>query len=167
MIFSSSSWIESMRTLVFGARLEISLAALIPSIFGIRTSRSAMSGSFSWARTTASWPSAASATTRMSLTPSSNFLRLWRNSRSSSAMRILIGMGLLLLLGFPRSAFLSSVVAHVQRQGDGDREAAAGRAFGPDAAPVRLRHELAIRKPEAGPRLEPLIARIEDVEDFL
>src|SRR5581483_6708284 len=40
----------------------------------------------------ASWPSAASATTRRSVPVSSRILRLWRNSRSSSAMRSLIGM---------------------------------------------------------------------------
>src|SRR3989338_3287485 len=144
---------ESIRTLVLRARFEMSLAALIPSIFGMRTSRRAMSGSFSWAFRTASWPSAASATTLISLVASNSLRRLWRNSLSSSATSTLMAMGLLLLL---------AVDGQEHRHG----EAASVSALRPDPSPVGLGDELAIREPQAGSGLDlALIAGIKAVED--
>src|SRR6516164_3450359 len=81
-----------MRIFVRGDSAEMSFAALIPSILGMRTSNRAMSGSVSRDLTTASWPSAASATTFMSLALSSNILRLCLNNRSSSAIKSLSGI---------------------------------------------------------------------------
>src|SRR5690349_8813492 len=134
-----------MSSLVLGVSVASSLAALMPSIFGMRTSSSAMSGSFSCARITASCPSAASATTRRSRAPSSSFLKLWRNSRSSSAISILIGI-------------VGSLLLWIQRQRDGYREAFAGLALGPDLSVMRLGDELAVRQSQAGAGVEPLVA---------